>query len=101
MNRFGLMDLSLLRDQVVMDFGCNTGQSCLKAVQAGAREVIGIEGAAADVEVVVLGERYLRERGLSEHVLHLNSIGDENCRPAYRAGWCGGYSSGACFSFWG
>jgi histidyl-tRNA synthetase len=47
-------------------------------------EVIGIEGAAADVEVVVLGERYLRERGLSRYVLHLNSIGDENCRPAYR-----------------
>lgn len=44
LNRFGLMDLSLLRDQVVMDFGCNTGQSCLKAVQAGASEVIGIEG---------------------------------------------------------
>jgi histidyl-tRNA synthetase len=47
-------------------------------------EVIGVEDAAADVEVVVLGERYLRERGLSQHVLHLNSIGDENCRPAYR-----------------
>jgi histidyl-tRNA synthetase len=47
-------------------------------------EVIGIEGAAADVEVIVLGERYLRERGLSRYVLHLNSIGDENCRPAYR-----------------
>ena len=47
-------------------------------------EVIGVEGAAADVEVIVLGERYLRERGLSQHVLHLNSIGDENCRPAYR-----------------
>jgi Glycosyl transferase family 2 len=44
LNRFGLMEMSLLRDQVVMDFGCNTGQSCLKAVQAGAREVIGIEG---------------------------------------------------------
>jgi histidyl-tRNA synthetase len=47
-------------------------------------EVIGIEGAAADVEVIVLGERYLRDRGLSQHVLHLNSIGDEHCRPAYR-----------------
>lgn len=44
LNRFGLMDLSLLHDQVVMDFGCNTGQSCLKAAQAGASEVIGIEG---------------------------------------------------------
>jgi histidyl-tRNA synthetase len=47
-------------------------------------EVIGIEGAAADVEVIVLGERFLRERGLSEYVLHLNSIGDATCRPAYR-----------------
>ena len=47
-------------------------------------EVIGVEGAAADVEVIVLGERYLRERGLRRYVLHLNSIGDANCRPAYR-----------------
>jgi histidyl-tRNA synthetase len=47
-------------------------------------EVIGVEGAAADVEVVELGERYLRERGVSEYVLQLNSIGDANCRPAYR-----------------
>ncbi len=47
-------------------------------------EVIGFEGAAADAEVIVLGERYLRERGLSRYVLHLNSIGDGACRPAYR-----------------
>lgn len=47
-------------------------------------EVIGVQGASADVEVIVLGEQYLRERGSSQHVLHLNSIGDENCRPAYR-----------------
>ena len=47
-------------------------------------EVIGVEGAEADVEVMVLGERYLRERGLRQHVLHLNSIGDEHCRPGYR-----------------
>ena len=47
-------------------------------------EVIGVEGAAADVEVVVLGERYLRECGLRRYDLHLNTIGDANCRPAYR-----------------
>jgi histidyl-tRNA synthetase len=47
-------------------------------------EVIGVEGAAADVEVMLLGERYLRDRGLREYVLRLNSIGDANCRPAYR-----------------
>lgn len=47
-------------------------------------EVIGSEGAAADVEVIVVGDRFLRERGLRDFVLHLNSIGDEACRPAYR-----------------
>ena len=31
-----------------------------------------------------MGDRYLRERGLRDVVLHLNSIGDEVCRPAYR-----------------
>jgi histidyl-tRNA synthetase len=47
-------------------------------------EVIGIEGGGADVEVIALGERFLRERGLRDHTLLLNSIGDGVCRPAYR-----------------
>ena len=48
-------------------------------------EVLGVEAPGADVEVITMGERYLRERGLRDVVLHLNSIGDEVCRPAYRA----------------
>ena len=44
LRRFELMDMSVLQDQTVMDFGSNLGQSCIQAVQAGAREVIGIEG---------------------------------------------------------
>ncbi|MDP9328328.1 MAG: histidine--tRNA ligase [Actinomycetota bacterium] len=47
-------------------------------------EVIGVAGPAADAEIVALADRYLRERGLLTLVLHLNSIGDEVCRPAYR-----------------
>jgi histidyl-tRNA synthetase len=47
-------------------------------------EVIGVAGPAADAEIVALADRYLRERGLLALVLHLNSIGDEVCRPAYR-----------------
>ena len=47
-------------------------------------EVLGVAEPAADVEVIELGDRYLRDRGLSRTTLHLNSIGDENCRPAYR-----------------
>jgi histidyl-tRNA synthetase len=47
-------------------------------------ETIGAAAAAADVEVVALGDRFLRERGLSKVELRLNSIGDAECRPAYR-----------------
>jgi histidyl-tRNA synthetase len=47
-------------------------------------EVIGSAAPGADVEVIALGDRYLRERGLKATTLHLNSIGDEVCRPAYR-----------------
>jgi histidyl-tRNA synthetase len=47
-------------------------------------EIIGTDAAQADVEVIDVGHRYLRARGLSRFELHVNSIGDENCRPAYR-----------------
>lgn len=47
-------------------------------------ETIGAAAAAADVEVVALGDRFLRGRGLSKVELRLNSIGDAECRPAYR-----------------
>ncbi len=47
-------------------------------------EILGVADAAADVEVLVVGEQFLRDRGLTKHVLRLNSIGDAACRPAYR-----------------
>jgi histidyl-tRNA synthetase len=47
-------------------------------------ETLGTAGPAADAEVVVLADRYLRARGLTKLSLQLNSIGDETCRPAYR-----------------
>lgn len=47
-------------------------------------EVLGVGAAAADAEVIALGERFLRERGLRRYELLLNSIGDPVCRPAYR-----------------
>ncbi|MGH2631342.1 MAG: histidine--tRNA ligase [Actinomycetota bacterium] len=47
-------------------------------------EVIGAAAPGADVEVIVLGDRFLRDRGLRDVALHLNSIGDRVCRPGYR-----------------
>ncbi|HEY0639788.1 MAG TPA: histidine--tRNA ligase [Pseudonocardiaceae bacterium] len=51
-------------------------------VQHGA-EIIGVDGATADVEVIKLLLDYLGGAGLTGFSLHLNSIGDGVCRPAY------------------
>lgn len=53
LKRFDLIPMDNLRDQIVMDFGCNTGQACLKAIQAGAKEIIGIEGMKDTWEVAI------------------------------------------------
>jgi histidyl-tRNA synthetase len=47
-------------------------------------EVFGAEAPAADVEVIQIGDAFLRSLGLRRYELELNSIGDEVCRPAYR-----------------
>jgi histidyl-tRNA synthetase len=48
-------------------------------------EAIGDAGPAIDAEVIELGSRFYREAGLDGVVVHLNSIGDAACRPAYVA----------------
>ena len=47
-------------------------------------ETIGSAAPKADVEIVSLGDRFLRARGLNRIELRVNSIGDAECRPAYR-----------------
>jgi len=47
-------------------------------------EIVDALDPGADVEVVALGDAYLRSLGLARYELQLNSIGDDVCRPAYR-----------------
>jgi histidyl-tRNA synthetase len=47
-------------------------------------EVFGTDDPTADVEVMAVGDRFLRELGLGAYEVHLNSIGDEVCRPVFR-----------------
>ncbi len=47
-------------------------------------EIIGAPEPPADVEVIAVGDRFLRDLGLSRYEIQLNTVGDENCRPAYR-----------------
>ncbi|MEX1047119.1 MAG: histidine--tRNA ligase [Actinomycetota bacterium] len=47
-------------------------------------EVIGTDAPGADVEAMVVGDKFLRGRGLTKLKLFVNSVGDKECRPAYR-----------------
>jgi histidyl-tRNA synthetase len=46
-------------------------------------EAIGDPGPAIDAEIVELADRFYREVGIVDPEIHLNSIGDAACRPAY------------------
>ena len=46
-------------------------------------EAIGDPGPAVDAEIIELATRFYVAAGLPGVELHLNSIGDANCRPAY------------------
>ena len=46
-------------------------------------EAIGDAGPAIDAEIIELGMRFYRDAGLAGVEVHLNSIGDGVCRPAY------------------
>jgi histidyl-tRNA synthetase len=52
--------------------------------QVGA-EALGVEDAAIDAELVILAADAFRNLGLRKVRLLLNSLGDRECRPAYRA----------------
>ena len=46
-------------------------------------EAIGDSGPGIDLEVIELGAAYLRDLGLTDVQVHLNSVGCTTCRPAY------------------
>src|SRR6202140_5488709 len=46
-------------------------------------EAIGADSPAVDAEIIELGRTWLREVGISDVALELNTIGDSKCRPAY------------------
>lgn len=52
--------------------------------QVGA-EALGAEDPALDAELIMLGAQGYEALGLKNVTLLLNTLGDKNCRPAYRA----------------
>ncbi|WP_329570356.1 histidine--tRNA ligase [Kitasatospora sp. NBC_01266] len=52
--------------------------------QVGA-EALGAEDPALDAELIILADDAFRSLGLRDYRLLLNSLGDKQCRPVYRA----------------
>lgn len=48
-------------------------------------EVIGVDDPALDAEVIAVADEGFRALGLTGYRLELTSLGDDDCRPAYRA----------------
>lgn len=48
-------------------------------------EMFGAATATADAEIIALADRVIKELGIDKVELHINSIGCQNCRPAYYA----------------
>jgi histidyl-tRNA synthetase len=48
-------------------------------------EAIGTEDPAVDAETIAVGYDAYKSLGLTQFTLLLNSLGDKNCRPVYRA----------------
>lgn len=47
-------------------------------------ECVGFAGPEADLEVISLAWELVRSHGITDAVLNVNSIGDDECRPRYR-----------------
>jgi histidyl-tRNA synthetase len=48
-------------------------------------EAIGVDDPALDAEVIAIADEGYRRLGLTGHRIELTSLGDETCRPQYRA----------------
>lgn len=47
-------------------------------------EAIGVDDPALDAEIIALADRCYKSVGLTDYRLDLSSLGDSECRPAYR-----------------
>jgi len=71
--RYRYIDMSGVRDKIVIDFGCNIGQTCIKMAIAGAEHVYGLDCQADTLEVA---NRIISELGLSNISYHEVNFND-------------------------
>ncbi len=70
--RYRYLDFSHCKDKIVVDYGCNLGQASVKATQAGARKVIGIDSQADTIQSALEIRDLLGISTINYHVVDFN-----------------------------
>ena len=70
--RYRHLDFSHCKDKIVADYGCNLGQASVKAAQAGARNVIGLDSQADTIQSALEIRDLLGISTINYHVVDFN-----------------------------
>ncbi len=71
--RYRYLDFPLCRDKIVADYGCNIGQTSVKAAMAGARRVIGMDCQEDTIDAANTIKGILDVGNLDFYVIDFNS----------------------------
>lgn len=70
--RYRYLDFSLCKNKIVVDYGCNLGQACIKAARAGAQKVIGFDSQSDTVESAREIRDFLEINAIEYYVVDFN-----------------------------
>jgi SAM-dependent methyltransferase len=70
--RYKYLDFSLCRDKIVADYGCNIGQSSVKAAQAGAKKVIGMDSEPDTISAAISISNLLEISNIDYQIIDFN-----------------------------
>jgi hypothetical protein len=76
--RYRYLDFSICNNRIICDYGCNLGQSSIKAAKAGARRVIGIDSQADTIESAVEIKDILGLENVEYYVVDFNETDYES-----------------------
>ena len=70
--RYKYLDFSLCKDKVVADYGCNLGQTSVKAAQAGAKNVIGMDSQEDTISTAIQIRKLLKINTVDYQIIDFN-----------------------------
>ena len=71
-SRYRYLDFSLCKNKIICDYGCNLGQSSIKAAKEGATKVIGLDSQADTIESAAEIKEILGVENIEYYVVDFN-----------------------------